>query len=88
MFPPNCHFTLVLSKKNQQFYEFILIDTDFVLLFHTPYKFDNTNKRIAFSKCIIKQVLSPAQWGYSPWKMRNFSISFNPPFNYFDYQQA
>jgi hypothetical protein len=42
-----------------------------------------------FSKCTIKNVLSPAQWNYSPWQGRKFSQPFDPQtYNYFDYQKA
>lgn len=35
-------------EKTQRFDEFIIVDIDFVLLSHTPYKFDHSNQRIAF----------------------------------------
>jgi hypothetical protein len=77
------------NNKTQKIYEFILVDSGSVLLCHTPCKFDLEHKRIAFSKCTIKNVLSPAQWNHCPWQGRKFSQPFDPQtYNYFDYQKA
>ena len=81
------------SNKTQEFYEFVLVDTGSILLFHTPCKYKEN--RIAYSKCTIKYVLSPTQWGSfqqktqqgaTPWELRKSSQSYNPQYyTYFDY---
>jgi hypothetical protein len=89
VFPPGWDFMPEEKNKSQKFYEFILVDSGSVILSHTPCKFDPDLKRIAFSKCTIKNVLSPAQWNYNPWESRKFSQPFHPQtYNYFDYQKA
>jgi hypothetical protein len=60
------------QNKSQKFYEFILVDYGSVILSHTPCKFDTEHKRIAFSKCIIKNV---AQWIYNSWQGKQISSS-------------
>jgi hypothetical protein len=44
----------------------------------------------AFSKCVIKKVISPFQWEVGPpWAPRKLSQTFQPQFyNYYDYQAA
>jgi len=89
VFPPGWDFMPEEKNKSQKFYEFILVDSGSVILSHTPCKFDPDLKRIAFSKCTIKNVLSPAQWNYNPLQSRKFSQPFHPQtYNYFDYQKA
>jgi hypothetical protein len=89
VFPPGWDFMPEEKNKSQKFYEFILVDSGSVILSHTPCKFDPDLKRIAFSKCTIKNFLSPAQWNYNPWQGRKFSQPFHPQtYNYFDYQKA
>jgi len=89
VFPPGWDFLPEDQNKNQKFYEFILVDSGSVLLSHTPCKYDPDHKRIAFSKCTIKNVLSLAQWSHNPWQGKRFSQPFVPQtYNYFDYQKA
>jgi hypothetical protein len=58
-------------------------------LSHTPCKYDSEHKKIVFSKCTIKNDLSPAQWRHNPWQGRKFTQPFVPQtYNYFDYQKA
>jgi hypothetical protein len=86
VFPPGWDFMPEEKNKSQKFYEFILVDSGSFILSHTPSKFDPEHKRIVFSKCTIKNVLSPARWNYSPWQGRKFSQPFDPQiYNYFDY---
>jgi hypothetical protein len=63
-------------KKNQKIYEFILVDTNSVMLTHNKCKWDPT--RDAFSKCIIKKVISPGQWETFPWEIKKISQNFQP----------
>jgi hypothetical protein len=60
---------MVLSARtplqDTTLYEFILVNTNFVLLTHNKCKWDSS--RIAFSKCVIKNVISPLQWNVHPW---------------------
>ena len=73
------------SPQNTNFYEFILVDTISVLLTHNKCRWDSS--RTTFSKCVIKNVISPLQWDVGPpWAPRKFSQTFQPQFyNYYDY---
>jgi hypothetical protein len=87
MFPPGWNFQPEHPHKTQTFYEFILVDTNYVLLTHNKCKWDSS--RTAFSKCVIKNVISPFQWNGSPWATRKLSQDFSPKYyNYYDYQNA
>ena len=88
MFPPGWYFQLEHPHKTQTFYEFNLVDTNFVLLTHNKCRWDSS--RAAFSKCIIKNVISPLQWNVGPpWAPKKFSQNFQPQYyNYYDYQAA
>ena len=89
MFPQGWNFQPEHPHKSQTFYEFILVDTNSILLTHCKCTFDTTGSRIAFSKCLIKQVLSPFQWNGHPCNTRTFSGKFNPQeYNYYDYQNT
>ena len=89
MFPQGWNFQPEHPRKSQNFYEFILVDTNSILLTNCKCNFDATGSRIAFSKCLIKQVLSPFQWNGHPCNTRSFSGKFNPQeYNYYDYQNA
>jgi hypothetical protein len=87
MFPPGWNFQPEHPHKSQTFYEFILVDTNSILLTHCKCSFDTT--RTAYSKCLIKQVISPFQWNGHPCNTRSFSKKFTPQeYNYYDYQNA
>ena len=88
MFPPGWCFQPEHPHKTQTFYEFILVDTSSVLLTHNKCRWDPS--RTAFSKCVIKNVISPFQWeARPPWAPIKFSQTFQPQFyNYYDYQVA
>ena len=87
MFPPGWYFQPEHLYKSQTFYEFILVDTNSILLTHSKCRFDSS--RTAFSKCLIKNVLSPFQWEGHPCNTRKFSQEFYPQdYNYYDYQTA
>ena len=87
MFPPGSNFQPEHPHKTQTFYEFILVDTNSVLLTHNKCKWDSS--RTAFSKCVIKNVISHLQWNGPPWITRKFSQTFSPhDYNYYDYQNA
>ena len=45
-----------------------------VMLTHNKYKWDPT--RHDFSKCIIKKVISPGQWGTFPCEIKQISQNF------------
>jgi hypothetical protein len=47
------------QNKSQKLYEFIIVDSGSVILSHAPCKFDPEHKIIIFSKCTIKNVISP-----------------------------
>ena len=57
-----------------------------------------SENRIAYSKCTIKHVLSPTQWGSfqqktqwgaTPWELKKLSQSYNPQYHtYFEYLMA
>ena len=87
MFPPSWYFQPEHPHKSQTFYEFILVFTNSILLTHSKCRWDSS--RIAFSKCLIKNVLSPFQWNGHPCNTRKFSQEFYPQdYNYYDYQTA
>ena len=87
MFPPGWYFQPEHPHKSQTFYEFILVDTNSILLTHSKCTFDTS--RTAFSKCLIKKVISPFQWNGHPCNTRPFSQEFSPQeYNYYDYQTA
>jgi hypothetical protein len=89
VFPPGWDFLPEDQNKNQKFYKLILVDSGSVLLSYTPCKYDSEHKRITFSKCTIKNVISPAQSRHNPWQGRKFTQPFVPQtYNYFDYQKA
>jgi len=46
------------QNKSQKLYEFIIVDSGSVIL-SAPCKFDPEHKIIIFSKCTIKNVISP-----------------------------
>jgi hypothetical protein len=87
MFPPGWYFQPEHPYKSQTFYEFILVDTNSILLTHSKCRYDSS--QTAFSKCLIKNVLSPFQWEGHPCNTRKFSQEFYPQdYNYYDYQTA
>jgi hypothetical protein len=89
MFPPGWNFQPEHPHKSQTFYEFILVDTNSILLTHCKCSFDTTGSRTAYSKCLIKQVISHFQWNGHPCNTRSFSKKFTPQeYNYYDYQNA
>jgi hypothetical protein len=75
MFPPGWYFQPEHPHKTQTFYEFILVDTNSVLLTHNKCKWDSS--RTAFSKCVIKNVISPFQWNGATMGSRKFSQNFS-----------
>jgi hypothetical protein len=87
MFPPGWYFQPEHPYKSQTFYEFILVDTNSILLTHSKCKYDSS--RTAFSKCLIKKVINLFQWNGHPCNTRQFSQEFYPQdYNYYDYQIA
>ncbi|XP_057954918.1 uncharacterized protein LOC131148954 isoform X2 [Malania oleifera] len=75
------------EQKRQNFYEFILVDTESIDIFECFDKHDST--KLAFIKIKIKRILSLKQWGGNPNSTRKFSGPFSPPeFNYWDYKDA
>ncbi|KAK2359896.1 hypothetical protein QL285_085224 [Trifolium repens] len=74
-------------RKTQRFYEFILVDTDSIILTHNYDTKDSS--KITFSKFKINKVLSPSDWGQPPFKEKSFSRTFIPQcYTYFDYMKA
>jgi hypothetical protein len=89
MFPPKWHFTRVCPKKNLRFYEFILVDTDYVFISHRPCKFDNTNTYYFFKMSHQTSYFSCPVGMFSPKNEKSLFPFLNPlSFNYYDYQQA
>lgn len=55
-------FPTVDNNKNQRLMNLLLyIDTNSIILSHTPCKFDPLGLRIAYSKCTIKEIPTPPQ---------------------------
>ena len=65
IFPPEFHHQTVALKKTQQFYEFILVNSDSISIKH--YK-DASN--ITHSTVQILKVLTPASFGQNPNKTK------------------
>ena len=87
LIPPRWEHPKTETLKTQTFYEFILVDTDSILVIHMPCSQDSN--RVGYSKVVIKQILTPSQWKAQPWITRNFSELFEPQFyNYYDYMGA
>ena len=86
-FPPGFHWATRCMRKDRVFYEFVLVDTDSILITH---KADlKQPKRIAFSKLRILKVLTFKEWGQAPHTPKRFSQPFEPQvFDYQDYQDA
>ena len=76
MFPPGWCFQPEHPHKTQTFYKFILVDTSSVLLTHNKCRWDSS--RTSFSKCVIKNVISPLQWDVGPpWAPKYLVKLFN-----------
>lgn len=85
LFPPDFNYIPYDIKKTRLFYEFILVDTDSIEVFHTS---DN-NDKIQFSKIKILRVIAPNEWGQPLFEPKTFSRQFSPQtFTYFDYMTA
>lgn len=84
--PEGCQWYSDDIKKNQRFYEYILVDSQSIELVHNH---DPKNpNRVSFSKCIIKKVLRSEEWTF-PFSERGFSKPFNPKgYTYPDYKMA
>ncbi|KAG6664269.1 hypothetical protein CIPAW_02G081200 [Carya illinoinensis] len=91
---PDWHYVPQNITKTQNFYEFILVDTDSIIISEIPCSLQSqpsppATPIIAFHKVTIKQVLTLEQWGKNPYLTRRFSQPYDPPyFDYYDYQQA
>ncbi len=86
MIPQGCQWMPDDIQKTQKFYELILVDSDSIEIAHN---FDKKiPSKIAYSKCIIKKVIKPSEWG-DMWFYRTFSVNFSPnKYNYNDYRMA
>ncbi|KAK9266365.1 hypothetical protein L1049_027233 [Liquidambar formosana] len=78
------HCLSPIGDKSQNYYEFILVDTDSVVMTHVP------NKDVAnHSKCRILKVLSYSDWNQALHTPKRFSQEHYPPtYTYFDYIDA
>jgi len=57
LIPPGWEHPKTETLKTQKFYEFILVDTDSILVTHMPSSQDPD--RIGYSKMVIKHILTP-----------------------------
>ena len=64
LIPPRWKHPKTKTSKTQKFYEFILVDTDSILVTHMPCS--QYPNRIGYSKLVIKQILTPSQWKAQP----------------------
>ena len=70
-------------SKTRRFYEFILVDTEYVQISHIK-NLEGTNN--AYSKCKILKIISENDWKQNPFTHKRFSQNFVPQtFDYFDY---
>ena len=73
-------------SKTRRFYEFILVDTEFVQISHIK---NPEGTDIAYSKCKILKIISEKEWEQNPFTHKCFSQNFVPQtFNYLDYKNA
>ena len=87
IFPPGFHHQPIAFNKTQQFYEFILVDSDSISIKH--YKDAKDASNITHSTIQILKVLTPASFGQNPNKTKKISQAFDPiGYNYWDYVQA
>lgn len=83
-FYPGCNWLSSDSRKTQTFYEFILVDTGSASFKHEPCE----QGEVAYSKCIIKKVISIAEWGDIS-TIKTFSKRFFPQnYTFHDYKMA
>ena len=83
-FHENFHYPSGDLLKTREFYEAILVETDYVKIKHSADKYSNLD--LAFSTYHIYKILTVKQWGGNP----NFSREFSKTsklrfFNYWDY---
>lgn len=87
IFPSGFHFQPLAYNKTQQFYEFILVDSDSISIKH--YKDAKDASNITHSTIQILKVLTPSSYGQNPNKTKKFSQAYDPiGYNYWDYIQA
>ncbi|KAL2999044.1 hypothetical protein AAZX31_09G136600 [Glycine max] len=87
VFPPGFHYRPTATNKTRKFYEFILIDTNFVSIKHFKDPKDpnlNTHSTIQ-----ILKVMQPRHYGSNLNQPKKFSAPFDPAgYNYWDYIDA
>ena len=69
-FHENFHYLYGDLLKTREFYEHILVETDFVKIKHNADKYDNLD--LKFSTCHIFKILTIKQWGGNPIFSREF----------------
>ncbi|PIM99810.1 hypothetical protein CDL12_27692 [Handroanthus impetiginosus] len=79
----NNNFSPIFGSKNLNYYQVILKETHSVVIEVT----DRSNKDIAFSKFLIRKVLTPQEWGIGLSAPRYLTQYQNQPksFTYLDY---
>ncbi|PIN17131.1 hypothetical protein CDL12_10209 [Handroanthus impetiginosus] len=79
----NNNFSPIFGSKNLNYYQAILKETHSVVIEVT----DRSNKDIAFSKFLIRKVLTPQEWGIGLSTPRYLTQYQNQPksFTYLDY---
>jgi len=75
IFPPGFHHQPIAFNKTQQFYEFILVDSDSISIKH--YKDTKDTSNITHSIIQILKVLTPTSFGQNPNKSKKFSQAFD-----------
>ncbi|PIN19283.1 hypothetical protein CDL12_08032 [Handroanthus impetiginosus] len=80
------NFSPIFGSKNLNYYQAILKETHSVVIEVT----DRNNKDIAFSKFLIKKVLTPQEWGIGLSAPTYLTLYPNQPksFTYLDYMFA
>lgn len=85
LFPPTIHYPPKNIQKTRTCYEFILVDTDSVEIWHNK----DQEEKILFSKLKINKVMFPQEWNQPLYIDKSFSRSFSPQtYNYYDYINA
>ena len=62
-------------SKTRKFYEFILVDVDYVQISHIQ---NQEGTCIAYSKCKILKVIYEKEWGQNPFTHKTLSQNFIP----------
>ena len=86
IFQKDKYFLTNEISKTHRFYEFILVDTEYIQVSHVK---NHEGTDIAYSKCKILKIIYEKDWEQNPFTHKQFSENFVPQtFDYIDYKNA